>query len=155
MKILQEHIGEELIGAAQAAEILGVSKSNMAYYLNKEKLTPFRIGAYNLFFLSDVEAVAANIAERALQAQSEKIIKAAEVKLKRGMFEGDIEVEEISPDKFISIWQAGAYKAIPQGELAQLRKKLGVPVYYFKGGRYMLKADLVKIPSNNVDKDLF
>ncbi len=155
MKITEKHLGEELIGAARAAEVLGVGKSNMAYYLSRENLKPIRIGSCNVFILSEVEQVAAEIAERTLKAHSDKSRKASEVVLKRGMFQGEIEVQEVSADKYVTLWRAGASKGVSQMELTRLRKDTKVPVYFHKGIRYILKADLVKIPNLPKDEDLF
>ena len=152
MKIEQEYIGQELIGPAQAATILGVGRANILYYLEREGVRLFRVGSGCMFFRSEVERAAADIGRRSLSKQNSKTQK---IVLKRGMREGDAEVQDVPVGKYITLWQAGASMGVSQAELGVLRKKTNSQVYFNKGIRYMLKADLVKLTGLYANDDLF
>lgn len=152
MKIEQDYIGQELIGPAQAAEILGVGRANILYYLEREDVRFFQVGSGRMFFRSEVEQAAASRAEKAKEVRKAETPKSV---LRRGMREGDIEVQEAPFGLYITLWQAGASLGLSQAGLSTLRKKSSTQVYFHKGVRYMLKSDLQKLANVYADDDLF
>lgn len=152
MKIEQEYVGQELIGPAEAANILEVGKANILYYLEREGVRHFHVGSGRMFFKSEVEEAAAVRAERAANKQKTETSKSV---LRRGMREGDVEVTEAPFGLYVTLWQAGASLGLSQAGLSTLRKKSNVRAYFHKGIRYMLKADLQKLANVYADDDLF